>query len=191
MTEEKLFPTSLDASDEDVTLLTLTQVGELINLSRQSPRKRMLRKLHKSEDSAVHRMFNALQPGTYVAPHRHLDPSKDETVLVISGSMLFVEFTETGEIVRHVLLQPGTENFGVDVAPHIYHTYVPLKQDTLIFEVKTGPYSRTSDKDVPGWAPAEGSPEAESYLLAMLKKLAEEATSAAQAAQADEEGTEQ
>jgi len=127
-------------------------------------------------------MFNALQPGTYVTPHRHLHPSKSETILVISGSLLFVRFTEDGAIDSHILLQPGTEIFGVDVAPHVFHTYVALKADTLIFEVKDGPYDRDSDKDTPTWAPAEGSAEAEPYLLALLKGLAERATAQAEAA---------
>jgi cupin fold WbuC family metalloprotein len=185
MSEEKTtHPTAVAAPDTAVPPLPRTMVGALLSMARESPRRRLRPRLHKTLDAGTQRMFNALQPGTYVTPHRHLHPPKCETILVISGSMLFVRFTEDGEIDSHILLQPGTEIFGVDVEPHIYHTYVALRADTLIFEVKDGPYDRASDKDIPSWAPTEGSAEAEPYLLAMLKGLAERATAQAKAAKA-------
>jgi len=181
MTEEKEFPTAFMAPEEDVVPLTLTMVGNLLSASRESPRKRMLQRIHKDSGEAVHRMFNALQPGTYVTPHRHLDPAKTETILAISGALLFVEFDENGKLLRHTLLQPGTETFGLDVAPHVYHTFVALKPDTLIFEVKTGPYVRESDKNIPDWAPREGTEQADAYLLDLIKLLAERANAEAEA----------
>ena len=190
MTQEKTdFPTALPAPDGDVVPLTLTMVGDLLTASKQSPRQRMLQRIHKDHRDPVHRMFNGLQPGTYIPPHRHLAPEKCETVLVVAGAMLFVEFDDQGTLLKHTLLQPGTETFGVDVAPHVYHTFVALKPDTLIFEVKTGPYEQSSDKDLPDWAPREGTPEAEAYLLALIKDLAERANAEAEALkeqQADE-----
>jgi cupin fold WbuC family metalloprotein len=188
MSDEKNYPTALEAPEGDVTPLTLSLVGRLLAQSRQSPRKRLTQKLHNSPDAPAQRMFNALQPGTYVMPHRHPDPAKEETVLVMAGSMLFIRFTDDGEIAEQVLLQPGTETFGVDVAPNVYHTYVPLKPDTLVFECKTGPYSPETDKEVPDWAPREGTPEAEPYLLEMLKALAAKANAEAEAVKADRGG---
>jgi len=181
------FPKAVPAPDSDVTPLTLTMVGDLLVKSRQSPRKRMIQCLHKTEAAGVHKMFNALQPGTYITPHRHMDPVKTETVLLISGSLLYVEFTEGGEIANHVLIQPGTEIFGLDVAPHVYHTFIPLKPDTIMFEIKDGPFVSTSDKDIPKWAPAEGSEEANAFLLALLKDLAERTNAAAEKAKAEED----
>jgi len=181
MTEEKTeFPTALDAPDTTVTPLSLTMVSQLLALSHESPRKRMIQKIHTSHEATAHRMFNALQPGSYVMPHRHIDPPKDETVLVMAGSVLFVRFTDEGEVVETLLLQPGTENFGIDVASDVYHTYIPLKPDTLIFECKTGPYEHDTDKNVPDWAPREGTPEAEPYFLNLIKMLAEKANAAAE-----------
>ncbi|WP_319469069.1 WbuC family cupin fold metalloprotein [uncultured Pseudodesulfovibrio sp.] len=181
MTEEKKdYPTSVAAPEGDITPLTLTMVGNLLTMSRESPRKRMLQRIHKSHDAGVHKMFNALQPGTYVTPHRHMNPEKTETILVISGSMLFVQFDEMGKLLNHTLVQPGTEVFGIDVAPHIYHTFIALKPDTLLFEIKDGPYDHDTDKDIPDWAPREGSEEAELYLLDLIKLLAEQANAAAE-----------
>lgn len=189
--DNKDYPTAVAAPDGDIVPLTLTMVGNLLAASRESPRKRMLQRLHKSHDATTHRMFNALQPGTYITPHRHLHPTKCETIMVISGSVLFVRFTEDGDIADHTLLQPGTETFGVDVAPHVYHTYVALKPDTLIFEVKDGPYAPATDKDIPAWAPAEGADGAEAYMLGMLKGLAERAAAQADAAKAQGKGADE
>nr|WP_319541272.1 WbuC family cupin fold metalloprotein [uncultured Pseudodesulfovibrio sp.] len=191
MTENSTdYPLAMDTPETDVTPLSLTMVGALLAQSREAPRKRMLQTLHTSHDALAHRMFNAMQPGTYIMPHRHLDPPKDETILVMAGSLIFVQFTDEGVVENTILLQPGTENFGIDVAPHIYHTFIPLKQDTLVFETKTGPYEPDSDKNVPDWAPREGSPEAEPYLLELIKSLAEKANAAVDQMNAEKATTE-
>jgi hypothetical protein len=39
-----------------------------------------------------------------------------------------------------------------------------LSEDTVLFEVKPGPYSEASYKDFAPWAPAEYSAKAEEYL---------------------------
>ncbi|NCC37650.1 MAG: cupin fold metalloprotein, WbuC family [Chloroflexia bacterium] len=80
--------------------------------------------------------------------HRHLHPVKSETILVISGSLLFVEFDVNGQLLRHTLLQPGTETFGIDVAPHIYHTCVALRPDTLLFELSQHVSGISSSVDI-------------------------------------------
>jgi len=191
MTEEKKeHPLAVDAPESDVTPLTLTMVSNLLSMSRETSRKRMIQRVHKSDSAGVHKMFNALQPGTYIMPHRHMHPEKTETILVMSGALLFVEFEDTGEYRTHTLLQPGTEIFGVDVAPNVYHTFVALKPDTLIFEVKDGPYTTDTDKDVPDWAPREGSEEAEPYLLELIKHLAELTNAAAERVEAEKKAAE-
>lgn len=185
--EKKEYPTAIPAPETEVTPLTLTMVSQLLSQSRESPRKRMIQRLQKGPDAGVHKMFNALQPGTYIPPHRHMEPAKTETIIVMSGALLYVEFEADGTVKNQLLVQPGTEVFGIDILPHIYHTFVALKPDTLMFEVKDGPYGKSTDKDFPDWAPAEGSVEAEPYLLELIKELAEKASAAAEEAKAAEE----
>lgn len=182
-TNQSETPLAVDAPETDVTPMTLTMLSELLAKSKETPRLRILQKLHKSEDDRVHRMFNAMQPGTYITPHRHLNPAKNESIMVISGAMMLVRFDEQGEVVEYLLLQPGTETFGVDVAPHVYHTFIVLKPDTVVFEVKDGPYSSDDDKDFAPWAPREGEQGAMDYQLALIKKLAEESAASADEAE--------
>ena len=39
--------------------------------ARQHARRRMNRNLHRMEEP-IHRLLNAMEPDSYVAPHRHL-----------------------------------------------------------------------------------------------------------------------
>ena len=40
---------------------------------------------HERLDDPVNRLLNALEPGTYLRPHRHLNPKKDEIFLLLRG----------------------------------------------------------------------------------------------------------
>jgi cupin fold WbuC family metalloprotein len=53
---------------------------------------------------------------------------------------------------------------GCDIRPGVWHTIFALVPDTVVFEVKPGPYSPANDKDFAPWAPAEYSPEAAAFL---------------------------
>ncbi|HTG82888.1 MAG TPA: WbuC family cupin fold metalloprotein, partial [Geobacteraceae bacterium] len=39
-----------------------------------NPRLRKNHNIHPSDDFCCHRLFNAVEPGSYIRPHRHLDP---------------------------------------------------------------------------------------------------------------------
>ena len=43
-----------------------------------SPRKRKNHNFHPEAGDPIQRMLNALNPGTYVQPHRHISPLKRE-----------------------------------------------------------------------------------------------------------------
>jgi RimJ/RimL family protein N-acetyltransferase len=51
----------------------------------------------------------------------------------------------------------------------VYHGLVALEPDTVLYEVKTGPYAALTDKAFASFAPSEGTPEAETYRLALLR----------------------
>jgi cupin fold WbuC family metalloprotein len=109
-------------------------------------------------------MLNALQPHSYIQPHRHLDPPKAESIIVLKGAIIYVEFNDTGEIENFCRLSSDSFNLGVDIEPGIFHTFFAVVEDTVLFEVKPGPYEQISDKDFASWAPSEGSQSAIEYL---------------------------
>jgi cupin fold WbuC family metalloprotein len=116
-----------------------------------------------------HRFLNVMIQGTYIAPHRHLDPPKAESFLVLDGEIAFFTFDDSGEIAAtHIL---GRDVMGIDIAPGIWHTMAPLTPHAICYEVKPGPYVASSDKDFAPWAPLEGDERAPSYLASLLATL--------------------
>ena len=162
---------SLIAPPGDVVPLTLQLVEEAIQASRLSPRRRMILPLHKSAADPLHRMFNALQPGTYIRPHRHSQPPKAESIVMLRGRIVYFTFDEHGAITAQHDLRAGGPAFGIDTEPGVFHTFLAAEPDTIVFEVKPGPYLRATDKDFAAWAPAENDPEATVYLR-QLERLA-------------------
>jgi cupin fold WbuC family metalloprotein len=114
-------------------------------------------------------MLNDIQSYSYIQPHRHLNPPKSEIILVIKGSITYITFSADGKIEEAIKLSNRSNKIGVDTEPDIYHTFFALEQDTVLFEIKTGPYKRTSDKDFANWAPRENSDECKEYLESLHK----------------------
>jgi len=68
--------------------------------ARAAPRKRRNRNFHASDDAACQRLLNAVEPETCIPPHRHLDPAKDETLVVLAGRVGLLLFDESGQVRR-------------------------------------------------------------------------------------------
>jgi cupin fold WbuC family metalloprotein len=139
-------------------------LDHLTALARQNPRRRMNYNLHASYEEPCQRLLNAVEPGSYIRPHRHLVPPKPECFLAVRGWLAAVIFDDRGGIERVVGLAGGSATLGVDVPPGVWHAIVSLEPGSVFFEAKPGPYLPLSDKDWASWAPAEGSVEAAVYL---------------------------
>ncbi len=138
-------------------------LDQLTEKARLSPRLRMNYNLHGSNESACHRLFNAMEPDSYVRPHRHLDVEKDETYILIRGRLGVICFDSDGSITDTALLIAGTDQVVVNIPHGMFHTAVSLQPGTIFFEAKAGPYRGFSDTEKSAWAPEEGSTEAGSY----------------------------
>lgn len=141
-------------------------------LSRQakkSDRKRKNFNYHLDFSDPINRMLNALDPETYVQPHKHENPDKREVFILLRGKLLVVFFENDGRIKQSLILD-NIKNFGVEIAPKVWHTIVALEPKTVVYEVKDGPYSQTDDKNFAPWAPKEGETGCLDFLN-NLKKL--------------------
>ncbi|MEN0051933.1 MAG: WbuC family cupin fold metalloprotein [Bacteroidota bacterium] len=165
------FSLALPPIKTPLTLITEAQIEALLERSRLSPRKRMILPFHKSDNVLLHRMLNAIQPQSYIPPHRHVTSQKSESIILLRGAICYFTFDESGNILEKYHLKAGTLRFGVDTEPSIFHSFIALEEDTVIYEVKNGPYVRETDKDFPEWSPTEGSEEATNY----IKQLYQEA----------------
>jgi cupin fold WbuC family metalloprotein len=114
-----------------------------------------------------HRFLNVMVRGTYIAPHRHQDPPKSETFIVLNGELAFFTFDDHGQVAAtHIL---GRDTIGIDIQPGVWHSLAVLSEHAICFEVKPGPYSAANDKDFAPWAPREGDPAAAAFLDRLVR----------------------
>jgi len=139
--------------------------------AKTSTRRRKNRNFHESEADAAHRLLNAIEPGSYIMPHRHLDPSKDETMLVLRGRLGVLFFDADGQVTQTAVLAPDATACGVNIPHGVYHTVFACAPGTVFFEAKAGPYVPLGAAERAPWAPAEGAPEAEAYARSLHEML--------------------
>lgn len=110
-------------------------------------------------------MLNFMQRGSYARPHCHPAPENIETVVAINGSVGCLIFDASGAVLSAHRLDAGNPaSCVVDIERGIWHTLVPLADDSVILEIKRGPYNAATDKTFAAWAPEEGSTAALEYL---------------------------
>jgi cupin fold WbuC family metalloprotein len=133
--------------------------------AKASPRRRKNRNFHSDDAEPGHRLLNAIEPDSYIMPHRHLDPNKGETMVVLRGALGLVIFDDSGKIIEATQLSDGpASRMGVDIPSATWHSVFALTPDTVFLEAKAGPYQPLSPDEKAPWAPAEGTPQAAAYL---------------------------
>jgi hypothetical protein len=111
----RISPAATRSTHERWTVIDRALMEQKIDDANKNARKREIHNLHSSDQEALHRMLNSIQPGSYIRPHRHLDPPKDP--------------------------------------------------DTVLYEVKPGPFTPLTDKDFAPWSPRDNSPDAADFLI--------------------------
>jgi cupin fold WbuC family metalloprotein len=150
-----------------IQLIDRELLGELTRRALASPRRRTNHNFHGSMEENPHRFLNVMARGTYVTPHRHLEPPKSEAFLVLQGEIAFFLFDDAGNVVERRDL--GRDAVGIDIAPGVWHSLAVLSDVAVCYEVKPGPYTAANDKDFAAWAPREGDPRAAEYLEQLLR----------------------
>jgi len=140
----------------DMKLFDAGLLDELTRQAQASPRLRANHNVHARLDEPVQRLFIAIEPGSYVRPHRHPEPEKWEFFLVLRGRLAALFFAADGKLLRREELSPGGAVYGFEVPPNTWHCVTALEPGSVFFEVKQGPYTPLSDKDFAAWAPQEG-----------------------------------
>lgn len=152
-----------------VQLIGQATLTDLSKEAASSPRLRKNLNFHASNDAQCHRLLNALEPGTYVQPHCHLDPQKEETLVVLKGRFGVLIFDESGNVTQSLVLSPNTEHFGITIPVGVFHSMVALEAGSVFFEAKAGPYVPIAAAEKASWAPAEGDAACATYLQNMLQ----------------------
>ncbi|MCM2265143.1 MAG: WbuC family cupin fold metalloprotein [Desulfuromonadales bacterium] len=150
-------------------IITSSDLDALSHTARTLPRRRLNLNMHADYADPCQRLFNAVEPGSYLRPHRHTDPPKPECFVAIRGRFHLLIFDDAGKIIERIDLSPAGGAVAAEVPPGTWHAIVALEPGSLFFETKPGPYTPLTDKDFAPWAPAEGSEEAGEYLEMVMR----------------------
>jgi len=147
-------------------------LDELTAQAKRSPRKRQHRNIHESYADPCQRLFNAIELGSYIRPHRHAADPRDELLIAIRGLMALVAFDEQGVVTKVVRFGADRNGKGLaigsEVPANMWHTVIALEPSCVLLEVKAGPFDPNQPKNLAPWAPDEGSPAALGYLNQLI-----------------------
>jgi cupin fold WbuC family metalloprotein len=136
-------------------------LDRLSHSAAHAARLRSNQNFHDTLDDAIQRLVIAMEPGTYVRPHRH--GATWELLSVQRGAMDLVIFDDAGVITsRHRLGRDGACVF--EMPAGTWHSVLSLEAGSAVLEVKQGPYRPLDAADQAAWSPAEGSPAVGSLL---------------------------
>ena len=141
--------------------------------ANNSKRLRQNKNIHASHSDKCQCLLNAICIGSYIAPHRHHNSKKIEILLAVRGLFAAVLFDERGAISDIVFF--GTEKFnsvraGLKLAPETWHTILAMESNSVIFEVKEGPFDPHEAKEFASWAPPESSDKSFEYYKMLYTK---------------------
>lgn len=151
-------------------------ISDLEDKANANERKRQHLNIHENYSDSCQCFLNAIQPRSYIRPHRHLLDSRNEILVAVRGLMAVIIFDDLGKITKTAKI--GSEkyksiaNILIEITPDIWHTVVSLKKGSILLEVKPGPFVEDLAKEYAPWAPEEGSRSTASYhtkLVASIK----------------------
>jgi cupin fold WbuC family metalloprotein len=137
-------------------IFSVTDIHNVSNKASISPRRRAHHNFSLSAADIVQRFLNAIEPGSYVRPHRHPDSNRWEWFQAITGSASILTFDSNGRVLEKTTISSRGPFLGVEIPGEAWHTVTSLVQGTVLLELKPGPYDALTDKDFAQWAPPEG-----------------------------------
>jgi len=149
--------------------ITSQLIDNVIEKARISPRLRMNHNFHPELNDPVQRLLNALEPWTYIRPHKHT--SKEESFVLLRGKVLAVVFNDDGSIRDHAVLSQETGILGVEFEENCYHMLTSIETGSVVYEIKEGPFIPHTEGSSAEWSPKEGIPEAKVFLEKVFGEL--------------------
>ncbi|MDR0697882.1 MAG: WbuC family cupin fold metalloprotein [Tannerella sp.] len=121
-------------------------LNEVSKQAQENPRLRMNHNFHATLDASAQRLLNALQIGTDLPIHRHKHTA--ETYILLQGEVKVLYYNDSKMVIESVVLNLSKGNYGIHIPPGQWHTIEVLAPDSVIFEVKDGPYTPLSEDDI-------------------------------------------
>lgn len=132
-------------------------INTLCKEAADNPRLRTHYEMHSGKSDLIQKFLNVMQPGSYIPPHLHKEAGRWESFQIIQGSTKVLLFDEDGTVLDIIILGADSANYIVEIAENEWHAIVALEKDTVLLELKPGPYDPQSAKHFAPWAPQEGA----------------------------------
>lgn len=114
-------------------------LDDVCEQAKKSPRLRMNYNLHDSLDAKAQRLLNAMEPGTELPIHRHVHTA--ETYIILRGRLSVMFYDDNKRILEKYELDPLKGVYGIHIPKGQWHTLEIHESNTVILEVKDGPYT--------------------------------------------------
>ena len=114
--------------------------------ARASERLRMNYDLRNGPDDDSQRMLNAIEPGSVLPVHRHMDSA--EVVVALRGRLVQEIFDADGRVIDSIELTPGGKTPAMSVPIGTWHSLRALEPGSVVLEIKNGKYCPRSEEDV-------------------------------------------
>lgn len=111
-----------------------------------SPRLRMNYDLRDSEQDSSQRMLNAIEPGSAVPIHRHMDTS--ETVVCLRGHLKWIFHNPDSSVAEIIELKAGGSIAVLNVPAGQWHSVESIESGSVILEMKDGAYKPLDNSDI-------------------------------------------
>jgi cupin fold WbuC family metalloprotein len=128
----------------------MAQLTALASAAQHSPRQRMNHNVHDELADPIQRLAIAMEPQTYIRPHRHQQTW--ELLTALTGRFIVLNFDDSGMITDRIVLGETTAVSETPIAA--WHAVLSLDPGAVIFEVKHGPYAPFREEDFAAWSPA-------------------------------------
>ena len=109
-------------------------LDDLTALAKVSPRLRCNLDLRNSDSDGSQRMLNAIEPGTVLPIHKHLNSSV--TIVCIRGHFEELLYDDEGNLTDCIDMVPGGTVINLPVGT--WHSLRSLESGTVILEVQDG-----------------------------------------------------
>ena len=125
-------------------VITQQVLDELVAKAKEDPRLRMNLDLRNSSGDQSQRMLNAVEPGTVLPIHRHLNSSV--TIVCIRGHFEELIYDDNGALINSIDMTPGGNVINLPIGT--WHSIKSLESGTVLLEVQDGPYQPLAEDEI-------------------------------------------
>jgi cupin fold WbuC family metalloprotein len=138
-------------------LIDEAQLAQLAQDAAAGARRRSHILLHADHQDQVQRLLIGLEPDSYVRPHVH--SVQWEMIVLLRGRLDLLIFDPQARLRQRLALEAASPV--AQIPPATWHSGVALQSQTLVLEVKPGPYRPNEFAE---WAPSEGDTAAAAFV---------------------------